>query len=542
MNTIGNLVVIFAICGMCLLVFADGQEVQVNSPDSNFSGLKQEWTGLGFENVPVTGTYITMKFTPDEISEWYHTRYQTNPAASEGLLQGEGSNGSKSLLRYLSYIPKEWDQAYCGNCWIWGTTGAMEVALSAQANVTDRLSIQYMNSNYHNGGKYPFSKSEFACDGGWPEYVADFYMYSGEFGGKRILVPWNNSNASYADVKGSEIGHTIVDPANIQTNPHYPVTSFTVQTVKTTNVSWKQAKENIKCQIDNNKAVIFAFMLPDSAAWDSFRRFWGYGDEKDDYFRMDQYTSRSYDETNGGGGHAVVLTGYQDYGDHGYWECLNSWGTTNSRPNGLFYIDMNMDYSAKYANEIQAMYFETVDLTGGQPSPDPSSMTLTLLPGWNLVSTPKTLKKENDTFAIFGGVDSAGHSLYTCDPVSGWKKAQPTDTFSPLTGIWIYANTTSTIQLQFDTDPIRSPPVRSLFQGWSTIGSSATTPISVHATLASVDSLWNYLIPFDSKAQRYGETIIKGESGAHSPSYLMQPGSGYWIYMAGNGTLSAVSN
>jgi len=77
-----------------------------------------------------------------------------------------------------------------------------------------------------------------------------------------------------------------------------------------------------------------------------------------------------------------------------------------------------------------------------------------------------------------------------------------------------------------------------LFQGWSTIGFSSTTPISANATLLSVQDQWNYLIPFDSKTQSYTDTIIKGESGAHSPSYMMQPGGGYWLYMAVNGTLS----
>lgn len=159
---------------------------------------------------------------------------------------------------------------------------------------------------------------------------------------------------------------------------------------------------------------------------------------------MDQFVQTSYsDET--GGGHAVVLTGYQDYGDHGYWKLLNSWGAPDNRPNGFFYIDMYMDYSAKYPNDIQAMYFEVVDLKTGQSPPEPSSMNLTLLQGWNLISTPKTLRPGNDTYAIFSGVDSDGHSMYTYDPVSGWVKIEPSYQWKPLQGVWIYANTTTTI-------------------------------------------------------------------------------------------------
>ncbi len=131
--------------------------------------------------------------------------------------------------------------------------------------------------------------------------------------------------------------------------------------------------------------------------------------------------------------------------------------------------------------------------------------------------------------------------MYTYDPVSGWVKIEPSDQWKPLQGAWIYANTTTTIPLVFHSDPIRSPPARTLHQGWSTIGYSGTTPVSANATLMSVQNQWNYLIPFDSTKQAYGETIIKGESGSHSPSYLMQPGQGYWLYMAENGTLSGIT-
>lgn len=522
------------------IALADTTNTIPGSSNATLQEMKQKWSDTGYGDLSGTETYAMMKFKSEQIQEWHATRYSVNPLASEGTVGSENTTGSNSLLPLLSYIPKERDQANCGNCWVWGTTGAVELVLHKQAQISDRISIQYVNSNYHNGGKYPYSEDVFACNGGWPEYVADFYLYSGELGGKKILVPWKNENASYADVKGSEIGHTIIPPSSIKTTPNYPISNMTIQTVKTVNVSWIQAKENIKHQIDNGNAVIFCFFLPDEAAWNSYRRFWKYGDEQNDYFPMDQFVQTPFsDET--GGGHAVVLTGYQDYGDHGYWEVLNSWGAPDNRPNGVFYIDMYMDYSAKYPNNIQAMYFETVDLKPTATPPDPVSMTLTLLPGWNLISTPKTLRPGNNTYSIFEQVDSAGHSMYTCDPGSGWKKAVPDAEFEPLQGVWVYANTTTMVQLFFDQDPLRSPKTRPLLQGWSTIGFSGATPVSANATLMSVQDQWNYLIPFDSTKQSYEETIIKGESGSHAPSYLMQPGQGYWLYMAGNGTLSGLT-
>jgi len=52
-----------------------------------------------------------------------------------------------SLLSHLDYIPDERNQGSCGNCWAWAGTGCLEIALSMQREIKDRLSIQYLNSN-----------------------------------------------------------------------------------------------------------------------------------------------------------------------------------------------------------------------------------------------------------------------------------------------------------------------------------------------------------------------------------------------------------
>jgi hypothetical protein len=80
-----------------------------------------------------------------------------------------GDRTSHSLLGHLEYTPSERNQGYCGNCWAWAGTGVMEIALDAQNGIKDRLSIQYLNSNY-NGG----SGSSWACCGGSCTEVANF--------------------------------------------------------------------------------------------------------------------------------------------------------------------------------------------------------------------------------------------------------------------------------------------------------------------------------------------------------------------------------
>ena len=86
-------------------------------------------------------------------------------------------------------IRSYYDQGYCGNCWVWASTGALEVTHSVSSDVSDQLSVQYFNSNWNNGSS--FSN---ACDGGWSYQVADFYNST-----LHQVVPWSNTNASYAD-------------------------------------------------------------------------------------------------------------------------------------------------------------------------------------------------------------------------------------------------------------------------------------------------------------------------------------------------------
>jgi SdrD B-like domain len=74
-----------------------------------------------------------------------------------------------SLLNHVPYVPSERDQGSCGNCWVWGCTAPIEVANYFQNGVSDRLSIQYFDSNYNGGTGF------WACCGGWEGTFTDFY-------------------------------------------------------------------------------------------------------------------------------------------------------------------------------------------------------------------------------------------------------------------------------------------------------------------------------------------------------------------------------
>jgi PKD repeat protein len=319
-------------------------------------------------------SYPVMHPSAGELKEWYAEYLSQVPAESLSASATITSDGEQevSLLNYLEYIPNERDQEQCGNCWVWASTGAIEITHSIHNNIYDRLSVQYFNSRYNNGGKSPFNPASFACNGGTPIKFSDFYNAIGKYGGNKMVIPWSNKNAEFKD--GNATQQTSVNADTIVTDPHYSMNHMTTKRIVTLDNPQSMAISNIKNMIDNGKAVYLGIYLPDQGAWNAFNEFWATGDEEISYFQMDQFAGRSY--STGGGGHGVLVTGYKDDGTEGYWQCLNSYGTTTGRPNGLFYINMYMDYSASYllgTNTYPITWWYTIDVTytGEEPEPDP---------------------------------------------------------------------------------------------------------------------------------------------------------------------------
>ncbi|MDD3932256.1 MAG: PKD domain-containing protein [Methanoculleus sp.] len=171
--------------------------------------------------------------------------------------------------------------------------------------------------------------------------------------------------------------------------------------------------------------------------------------------------------------------------------------------------------------------------SGGEAS------VLTLHSGWNFVSTPKRLADGANTFAIFNGVDTAGHTILLYDGLDyDWKMMSPTDTFRPLDAVWIYANTSYTIPLTFAAGAPELPPAKDLGKGWNAIGFTGTAPQSAAPTLLSLGDRWATLIGYDAKEQKYENAIIRSPESA---TQKMQPMQGYWIYMTQAETLAAIS-
>jgi hypothetical protein len=166
---------------------------------------------------------------------------------------------------------------------------------------------------------------------------------------------------------------------------------------------------------------------------------------------------------------------------------------------------------------------------------------ITLVPGWNFISTPKRLADGQDTVAIFDEVDTAGHSVLLYDGQDyKWRALSSTAAFQPLDGIWIYANTSYTIPLTFAAGEPELPPTKDLGAGWNAIGFTDTVPESAATTLISVSDAWTTLFGFDAEMQEYDVSIIRGATGRHGEERTMQPMQGYWIYMTTADTLAAI--
>ena len=260
---------------------------------------------------------------------------------------------SGNLLSLLEYTPAQRNQGYCGNCWAWAGTGVMEIALNVQKGVRDRLSLQYLNSNYNGGGG-----SSGACCGGWLEDVSDFYTSTGK------AIPWSNTGGTYTDVLTSCGGSAATPSSSISTNPYYEIGSISEEVIETQSVTQAQAIANIKNVLDQQKAVWFGFFFPRGTQWTAFRNFWNTQPESDIYGTVNAFSTAvgtSWD--SGGGGHAVLCVGYYDDGaSNRYWIMLNSWGTTTLRPNGLFKVPMVLNYSGTDSTGFPLFWWQTLDI------------------------------------------------------------------------------------------------------------------------------------------------------------------------------------
>ena len=289
--------------------------------------------------------YPVMHFTPEQLAEM-DTIYANSPASSISPQGAESLPKSYSLLPYLQYTPQERNQGRAGNCWVWAGTGIMEIALNAEKGIKNRLSIQYFDSNYEGPSDNPWA----GC-GGYLEWFADFYNDQG------TAIPWSNVNAHYQDSSNICNNPTTVSSSSISSNPYYRIDSnIHAERVFPDGATQSSAINYIKSTLVNNKGIWFAFPVANS-----FYSFWRYQPETNTWLFSDDDII---------GYHAVLCVGYDETDPNNrYWIMLNSWGTTSTRPNGLFRVSMD---SSVYTTRYQWLTLE--DIYSDFPTPTSTSM------------------------------------------------------------------------------------------------------------------------------------------------------------------------
>lgn len=291
--------------------------------------------------------YPIMQPDKETLLQWI-SWYESAPIAP--FVETDHVEASNSVLSHLDYIASQRNQGSCGNCWAWAGQALMGIDLDIQYSVFDRLSVQYINSCESS----VIGKT--CCSGGWLQDVVNFYTDPSV----GAAIPWSNTNANWQD------GDASCDTpcASISTSPDYPITGMTVQTVPTHGVGQAQAIANIKNQIDQGEAVWFAFFLPTGADWTQFRSFWNNQGESVIH-NLDYGCGKTWSY---GGGHAVTIVGYNDSEPDPYWVVLNSWGTAGgNRPNGLFRLDMDMNYDCTFYDSgwYYSYYWQVLDIDWG---------------------------------------------------------------------------------------------------------------------------------------------------------------------------------
>lgn len=169
--------------------------------------------------------------------------------------------------------------------------------------------------------------------------------------------------------------------------------------------------------------------------------------------------------------------------------------------------------------------------------------TITLHPGWNLVSTPLPLKDQHRTAGqVFAAIDTDSRSIYSYD--AGLKQfvvLNSTSEILPLKGIWVYSRNVAPLTFNYQV----TRPVTILMHmpsGWNLIGYPAIEPGNARAGFASIGNTWSTILRFDPVTQQYLSTIFNEGAGGQSDQQIMDPMQSYWIFMPREGDLIITFN
>ena len=257
-----------------------------------------------------------------------------------------------------------WDQGGCGNCWVWASTAIMAQSYNLSSHSAVPLSIQFFNSNYHDGNIGFKWGDEWACVGGGRMTYADAYNegLNQSYPGGPFVVPWDNTNASYMDGGMPAGANTTLIAKNLINNtPNFGFSIITVESIiGETEPNQTKAINNLTAVLAEKKVIGFAM------GWVDNNNLTYNETRFQNDFNTLPWDTDPYDPSVQNGmtgvnktGHEMVIIGYNKTDtdpSKWYWIVQNSWGITDGRPKGQFKLKMDMNYNATYYDADNKQY------------------------------------------------------------------------------------------------------------------------------------------------------------------------------------------
>jgi len=379
---------------MVTVLFGAGVFAGSNGSVSNPSSLVTLTGNNSVATAVVLDTHPLMHFTQEQLEEM-QAQINASPKYSAPrrlAAQATPTATSASLLSYLPYIPSDRNQGTCGNCWVWASTGLLEIDHNIINSISNRLSVQYFDSKYYSEGNGN------ACNGGWLSTFVSWYDSD------TTPIPWSNTNAYFSDYNWTGgVAPPVMPFSSISTTPYYTLNSLSYSTIETYGVDNATAIANIESAIDSGKAVEYSFFMSD-AGWSAFDTFWDNGAS------TDLFDPSPYPGTDAG--HAVIIVGYNTVDPNNpYWLVVNSWGTTTNRTDGTFRLNMSPNYQGIYSG-TQLNTFQIIDSSFITGAPTISGVSPSS--GSTAGGTPVTITGTNLTGATavtFGTTAAATFSV-----------------------------------------------------------------------------------------------------------------------------------
>ncbi len=165
--------------------------------------------------------------------------------------------------------------------------------------------------------------------------------------------------------------------------------------------------------------------------------------------------------------------------------------------------------------------------------------SIDLAVGWNLVSLP--LIPDDTTIAtVMGGVSGNVTIVYYYDADAvAWLSWTPMGGGSLTTmedgkGYWIFMGTTGTFDFSGNEMPTppAAPPTYDVVAGWNMIGVKSITPVLHSNYLMNLTGDYSVLYAFDADTGMWVNVYPNEQNGG-----MMEPGSGFWIYMGVGGII-----